>query len=705
MNPFLSPLEKWLRCPASDLRNHAFEAAQFAAANLLEGGSKADDARDAAIRLRAILTERSEELSDFRPLIDALTREVGLYPYLDGSIHLTDLVVREAFRSPTESDVIFHADQQRIFYSLTNGRNVVASAPTSFGKSLLIDSLIALEHVQRSAIIVPTLALLDETRKRLMQKFSARATIIFHRSQTAPASGKVVFIGTQERLLDREDIGDLDVLVVDEFYKADPSFSNQRFIALNAAISTLSRRSKQFFLIGPFIDDVDKRGWRDADVDEVITHFRTVAADTSELAVEDSHPSQLHELLKEPGNVPALVFVRSPNSASDLTESLLEDGVSINSDWATAYANWLGEHYSEKWSLVKALRHGFAYHHGRLPRSVASTLVRAFNQGRLEVLLCTSTLIEGVNTAAKSVIIWDKSIDGKSLDYFTFSNIRGRAGRMGRHYVGKVFHFHPEPKEKLQHVEVPGLGEGGDVDEILAHYDPAEVSPAATERMLAWTDRTGLNPEQLKRFSGLTFARLERLKQNVDALSEDELAILSWHSMPRYEQLMVLCDLMWRTFDLSRSGAKRHKQMTLFIWSLYKSGSLTSFMRRFLRSMWPSHPDAIFGFLRACEYNLPAMIMAAQESLRENRDVDANYSLLAAKLENWFLPGKVKALEEIGFPVIVFEKLKLPIPAGASVEQLLWRAVAVARKQRLSSIEMEMIESTIPRQLNLSAIR
>jgi replicative superfamily II helicase len=41
-----------------------------------------------------------------------------------------------------------------------------ASAPTSFGKSLLIEEIVASKKYKNIIIIQPTLALLDETRKK-----------------------------------------------------------------------------------------------------------------------------------------------------------------------------------------------------------------------------------------------------------------------------------------------------------------------------------------------------------------------------------------------------------------------------------------------------------------------------------------------------------------------------------------------------------
>ena len=72
----------------------------------------------------------------------------------------------------------------------------------------------------------------------------------------APSGDKVIFLGTQERLLNRDDLGQLDLAVVDEFYKLDPSRQDDRSLTLNAAVYQLLRRSKQFFFLGPNIETV-----------------------------------------------------------------------------------------------------------------------------------------------------------------------------------------------------------------------------------------------------------------------------------------------------------------------------------------------------------------------------------------------------------------------------------------------------------------
>jgi hypothetical protein len=52
-------------------------------------------------------------------------------------------------------------------------------------------------------------------------------------------------------------------------------------------------------------------------------------------------------------------------------------------------------------------------------RSVApvawQVFVHLFNENEIKVLICTSTLIEGVNTSAANVFIYDKKINRKRL--------------------------------------------------------------------------------------------------------------------------------------------------------------------------------------------------------------------------------------------------------------------------------------------------
>ena len=93
---------------------------------------------------------------------------------------------------------------------------------------------------------------------------------------------------------------------------------------------------------------------------------------------------------------------------------------------------WIKENIHEDWILAKSLKYSIGMHHGALPRHLSSSIIDLFdsNRGGVRYLFCTSTLIEGVNTSAKNVVLFDKKKGSKPIDYFDFKNIAGRSGRM-----------------------------------------------------------------------------------------------------------------------------------------------------------------------------------------------------------------------------------------------------------------------------------
>jgi hypothetical protein len=171
--------------------------------------------------LLLLTLERRGELDTYEGILEALTREVGLFPYLDKeSLGFADRIAYE-FHRPNNMDFdeisyVFHRPQARVYRELMSGRNVVLSAPTSFGKSLIIDAVIASQRFNNVLIIVSTIALIDETRRRL-HRFKDSYKIITHSMQEP--SVKNVYVLTQERAIGSLALDKADFFVMDEFYK------------------------------------------------------------------------------------------------------------------------------------------------------------------------------------------------------------------------------------------------------------------------------------------------------------------------------------------------------------------------------------------------------------------------------------------------------------------------------------------------------
>ena len=172
------------------------------------------EARDILIRV----LEEADKFRGYKPIIQTLLRNVGLFPYLDfNNADAVDQLAVEAHRpNAMPENIVFTAKQAEVYRELMAGRSVVLSAPTSFGKSLIIDAVIASNKHRNIVVVVPTLALVDETRRRLM-KFRDRYKVITHLSQEPAESN--IFIHTQERVVENPYIRDVDFFVIDEFYK------------------------------------------------------------------------------------------------------------------------------------------------------------------------------------------------------------------------------------------------------------------------------------------------------------------------------------------------------------------------------------------------------------------------------------------------------------------------------------------------------
>ena len=273
------------------------------------------------------LLAKRTEFKGFDSMIDALVRQVGLFPYLDEEkLSLKDTIAYEIHR-PTgfKENIVFHHAQAEVYYTLLKGKNVVLSAPTSFGKSLIIDSIIAFQKYLNIIIIVPTIALIDETRKRL-SKFKDLYKIITHPSQSY--SNKNVFILTQERAIEMVPNIDVDFFVIDEFYKLNFQNTDQdkeRCLVLNQVFYMLVKKNAQFYLLGPNIEEVTRNLLDNIEFKFIKTDYKTVISEHHNVNLKKREEAitrliELASSLEEP----TLIFCQSPASANRVAKAFLD---------------------------------------------------------------------------------------------------------------------------------------------------------------------------------------------------------------------------------------------------------------------------------------------------------------------------------------------------------------------------------------------
>lgn len=100
--------------------------------------------------------------------------------------------------------------------------------------------------------------------------------------------------------------------------------------------------------------------------------------------------------------------------------------------------------------LIRAMEKGIAFHHADLPDEVKQIIEKAFSDGKLRIICCTTTLAQGVNLPAINIIIhsinhYRDENKCKDLSVKDYWNICGRAGRAFHSTEGNVV-FVPDIK-------------------------------------------------------------------------------------------------------------------------------------------------------------------------------------------------------------------------------------------------------------------
>jgi hypothetical protein len=299
------------------------------------------------------------------------------------------------------------------------------------------------------------------------------------------------------------------------------------------------------------------------------------------------------EELKNSKNWPGLVFISSPDRANQLAATLTEEVAFAK---VNDMSEWIDENFGEGWELRKAVAAGVGVHHGRIPRSLASQFVRMFNNGALPILICTSTPIEGVNTAAKSVLIYDKQIARKDYDFFTFSNIRGRAGRLGQHQVGSVYLFHAPPEEQTVEVEPPLFGDLDDApDELVVHISDEDSSPVISDRIAELARTMELTRDELRLASSVGLEDAVALKQLTEVASRQGAGI-HWSGSPKYNDVLAVSRIIFDVRNVNEFGIRSAAQLAVYLTNLRSHGTLRGFFHWHSANYRGQHVNRITSF-------------------------------------------------------------------------------------------------------------
>jgi superfamily II DNA or RNA helicase len=438
--------------------------------------------------------------NNFRSLGNAFS---DLQAYLNVEQHKVNVLGHE---------LVLSGFQKRVWDAITEHRFVGISAPTSAGKSYILVGKIV-EELSRGdgqvAFVVPTISLMNQVTRDLKESLTKYnlSDVRVLRSVSERVSRdnkKTVYVLTQERALaalgqdpQRSIFDNLRLLVVDEVQNIErvSNESNERSMILMEVIQEFlsSVKPAKVIFSGPRVSNIRDlvRTWAGEDgfceVDDLpavinVTYsFRKIkrskkvrfsqyiaGAPTRHVDIVDDHSlgtkilrkreykSDAHRFiqhilghLEDEGGT--IVFSKSSAQATATASALAALRTKSRTNLKLlSLKEYAAETVHPQYALCDVVSKGVVYHHGKMPHHIRHAVEKVFKSGDAKSLVCTSTLMQGVNLPAKNIIIRNPAVGTESLSGYEFANLRGRAGRLMKDFVGRAIVIDDEAFEQEQ---------------------------------------------------------------------------------------------------------------------------------------------------------------------------------------------------------------------------------------------------------------
>lgn len=613
-----------------------------------------------------LLDYHEKENLAYSPLVNHLIRETGLYPYIQIETSTwQDRFVYEAFRVDVGgSEATLHREQSSLLNKLVKGESIAVSAPTSFGKSFVVDAFISLNKPKNVVIIVPTIALTDETRRRLYKKFANRYKIIT--TTEVELAENNIFIFPQERAISYVNkLKEIDILIVDEFYKASSNFDKERSPTLLKAIIKLGQKAKQKYFLAPNVTDIKENVFtKDMQFEELLD-FNTVFLEKHELYKEingdESLKSKALLEILEATKGKSLIYAGTYSHIEKVSNLLIENLPISSKPLLVSFAKWLTVNYDDNWQLTNLAKRGTGIHNGQLHRSLSQIQIKLFEEIEgFDNIVSTSSIIEGVNTSAENVIVWRNRNGRSKLNDFTYKNIIGRGGRMFKHFIGKIYLLEEPPKNEPLQLDIPFPDAIlGDIDEEM-YKDSLTKDQIAKivsfrkemENILGKESYDRLLKENVFQNSNSDFIRSIAIEMKSNQDEWNGLAFLNSDDVNKWDRLLYkIIILQPGNWDIEYS------KFVAFIKILSQNWYKT--IPELLEELddFEIDIDKFFTLERNVSYKFAALLGDVNELQKEilRRGTDLSYFI--SKLSHAFLPSVVYQLEEYGLPRMISRKL------------------------------------------------
>ena len=561
--------------------------------------------------------------------------------------------------------------QHRLWNGLIAQRRIALSAPTSAGKSFVLQGylahLMASGEPLRVAYIVPTRALIAQVADDLIElfrnsKIQPPSIVSVPLDPDAKLEDRAIYVMTQERIqlcLSTHLKFAADLIVIDE---AQSIADGARGILLQWVIDDLLGREPdaQVLFASPTIQNLDVFG-RLFGIDNLLEFSSTdptVAQNFIQVRVDAaaSGAVSLHSARDGSGDPIKLADISIGHGVVGRKDKLVHIPLALGRGHSNiVYANGaaeaegiaiqLAEMLEDReptaarlelaelakeavhgnYVLAECVKRGVAFHYSNIPTQLRRAVESATLAGDIDYLVCTSTLLQGVNLPSKNIFMFAPE-KGRThpLVSTDFWNLAGRAGRLLREFQGNIFLIDYDTwKEKplsgpKAATIVPAMQSSIEVDseDLISVIRDVPLTKRGERTDLETTFGRLLNDMSVDKLDG-TLSR-----SRIDPNSEGAVAVKAAIVEAKYS-ITVPDEVLKRTPNVSA-----HKQQRLLTYFMDQA-SIDAYHARQLIPLHPRDPDA---------FNSYAAILELTYRLIMERDTSKNlhrfHALIALKWMN-----------------------------------------------------------------------
>lgn len=403
-----------------------------------------------------IILNYSLQYDDYEALYD-FSINFGYYPIAKKIVEhglieintIKDLLLEKKMNKFERKDIVETYEQYNSEKKILEDTNNYISyvAPTSYGKSSIINELIVNEGYNRIGIIVPTKSLINQTYRKIKKEIKDYKIIIHDEMY----EGEERFIGilTQERalrLLEKEDFY-FEKIYIDEAHNIFDDDSRSILLTRLIRKNKMKYANQKVVYFSPVINNSNSLKIKDSvdNIKQYKVKFNVKEPEIFELTLEGKEKKYnrfinefyetdagkpIYQYIIDNSNEKNFIFISRPVKIEKFSKELCSNAnipEIENDNDLEEIINMLKKHVHEDFYMIDLIKKGIVYIHGKMPEQIKDYLEYKFNQNKqLKYIIANHVILEGMNLPIDSLFI----LTVNSLSKEQLVNLIGRVNRL-----------------------------------------------------------------------------------------------------------------------------------------------------------------------------------------------------------------------------------------------------------------------------------